>query len=257
MKAKTLFILGGVVLILIFGSVWLYNWVLGDTLGASAPISAPTLEIATQPPATETPSEPTQQSPTEESSSESQTDSSTTVGLVIYQISQNESQVRFNIYEELRGSPKDVIGVSNQVAGEIAVDSSDLGSAQISVIQINARTLETDDDRRNRAIRNRILFTDQFEFITFEPTEISGLSGPAQSGVTYTFQIAGNLTIRDITQPVVFEVSAMAESPERITGIATTTINRGDFNLIVPDLDFIANVGEEVILEINFVLIGN
>ena len=56
----------------------------------------------------------------------------------MYQITQDESQVRFNIFEDAGGSPKDVIGVSDQVAGEVAVDLGDLGATQVGVIQVNA-----------------------------------------------------------------------------------------------------------------------
>lgn len=113
-----------------------------------------------------------------------------------------ESEVRFTIYEELRGQPKDVVGVSDQVAGEIAVLPGDLSALQVGTIQVNARTLVTDESQRNQAIRNRILNTDTYEFITFTPTEIIGLSGSGELGQTVTFQVAGDMTIRNVTRPV-------------------------------------------------------
>ena len=173
---------------------------------------------------------------------------------MVYQINQDESQVRFNIYEVLRGAPKDVIGTSNQVAGQIAVDLNDLSTAQVGEIVINARTLETDDSRRNQAIRNRILFTDQYEFIKFMPTEITGLSGSATVGQSFTFQVTGNLTVKDVTKPVTFDVTATVESPERLSGVAKSSIALSDFNLVVPNVPFVANVGETMALEIDFVV---
>jgi polyisoprenoid-binding protein YceI len=157
------------------------------------------------------------------------------------------------IYEDLRGQPKDVIGTTDQVAGEIALDKSDLSATQVGVIQVNARTLVTDDDRRNQAIRNRILNTDNYEFITFTPTEISGLEGTAAVGQEFTFQITGDLTIRDVTKPVVFDVTAQLVSEDQLTARAETKIQRGDFNLVIPSVPFVANVGEEIALEINLV----
>jgi len=252
--------------VVIVAGVWLYDWVLGDTQEASGQVVATPLELAAEKPLSTDnveviPTEAEVATATQVSVAPSQaaesapTESVSSGGLVIYQIDQNESQVSFNIFEELRGAPKDVIGATNQIAGEVAVDLSDLSTAQAGAIQINARTLVTDDDRRNQAIRNRILNTDQYEFITFTPTSISGLSGNAEPGQSFTFQMAGNLTVRDVTQPVVFEVSAQVESPDRLSGTATTVIERADYNLIVPDLPFIANVGDEVALQIDFVLI--
>jgi len=249
-------------LIVIVAGFWLYDWVLGDTEEASGPINATPVALETAvptalpptaipPTATEPPAsvDPTQPPATEAPVSAPASNP------VVYKISQDESQVLFNIFEELRGAPKDVIGASNQVAGEIAVDLNDLSTAKAGVFQINARTLVTDDDRRNQAIRNRILNTDQYEFVTFTPTQITGLSGSAAPGQTLTFQIAGDLTIRDITKPVVFEVTGQVESPERLTATAKTVIQRGDFALVVPNVPFVANVGEQVALQIDMVLV--
>jgi hypothetical protein len=35
--------------------------------------------------------------------------------------------------------------------------------------------------------------------------------------------------------------------------MASTTIQRGDFGLTIPNVPFVANVGEEVLLELDFV----
>ena len=266
-KNVTLVIAAVLVVIALAGGIWLYDFVLGDTEAASAPISAPTLEVSASatpaPTATIAPTQaaPTQAAPTQaalpEATAPTQGDppaASSQGSLVNYQISQDESQVRFNIYELLRGQPKDVIGVSNQIAGQVAVDLNDLSTAQMGEIVINARTLETDDSRRNQAIRNRILFTDQYEFINFKPTQISGLSGSAVPGQSFTFQVYGDLTIKDVTAPVTFDVTVMVEAPERLVGSAKTSIALADFNLSVPSVPFVANVGETMALETDFVL---
>jgi len=151
------------------------------------------------------------------------------------------------------GQPKDVVGTTDQVAGEIEVDLGDLNSAQVGVIQVNARTLVTDDNRRNQAIRNRILNTDSFELITFTPKEITGLEGSASPGQIFEFQITGDLTIRDITKPVVFDVTVQVISENQLVGSASATIQRGDYELVIPNVPSVANVGEDVTLEILFV----
>jgi polyisoprenoid-binding protein YceI len=245
------------------GGVWFYDWVLGDTLEASQPIQAVPLEIDTptsEPISASNPTEiaePVSEATATEapvSAAEAETSADAAPALTRYTIVQAESQARFTIYEELNGVPTDVIGVTDQVAGEAAINLADLSETRLGVILVNARTLATDEGRRNQAIRNRILLTDQFEFISFTPTELSGLSGSATAGQTFTFRILGDLTIRDITQTVEFEATVSVESPERLTGTASTVIAKSDFNLIVPNVPFVANVGENVTLEINFVL---
>lgn len=245
-----------IVAILAAGGLFLWNWLLGSTEAASEPIQAVPLQLETNPTTqtstTEVTPEPTGTNPTLETSNQSLPS-----GLQVYAISQDDSEVRFTIYEELFGQPNDVVGTSNQVAGEIAVNLDDLSGAQVGVIQVNARTLVTDENRRNQTIRNRILNTDSYEFITFTPTEIIGLDGSAAIGQTVQFQIAGDLTIRDVTKSVVFAVTAQANSADQFTGTATATILRSDFNLAIPSVPSVANVGEEVTLEIDFLANAN
>ncbi len=261
---RNLLIAAAVILILVAAAgVGLYNWVLGTPEAASAPISAPTLAVEAVQPTAAVAAAPTQaaapaatQAPAVTQAVAPDTQAALpATGLTIYQIASGESEARFNIYELLRGAPKDVIGRTNQVAGEVALNPADLSSAQIGEILINARTLATDDDRRNNAIRNRILFTDQYEYISFKPTQVTGLSGSGAPGQPYTFQVTGDLTIRDITRPVTFEVTVTAESAQRISGSAKASLQRADFNLNIPSVPFVANVGESVALEIDFVLL--
>jgi polyisoprenoid-binding protein YceI len=257
MKRKSILMVGilGVVLAAVAG-VWLWNWVLGDTEEASAPIQALPVQsgpIQTVPAAaTETRAEATQPLPTTPAETQAVETTSPSAAR-IFTISQTESKAQFTIYEELLGQPKDVVGTTDQVAGEIEVDLGDLNSAQVGVIQVNARTLVTDDDRRNRAIRNRILNTDSFELITFTPLEITGLAGSASPGQTFEFQISGDLTIRDITKPVVFDVTGQVISENQLAGSASATIQRSDYGLVIPRVQSVANVGEEITLEIHFV----
>lgn len=187
---------------------------------------------------------------TEESSSAAAEDSDAPA---IYTISQAESQVRFELDEDLRGVRTTVVGTTDQVAGEIGLNLNDLSTAQVGVIQINARTLTTDNNFRNRAIQNEILQTGQYEFITFEPTAVTGLPESAAVGEEVFFSIEGNLTIRDVTQPVTFDVTATAVSESQISGTATAVVSREAFGLQIPNVPNVANVEEEVDLIIDFV----
>ena len=170
----------------------------------------------------------------------------------IYDLDPNSTEARFLIGEILRGDPKTVVGTTNQVSGQIAVNLEDLSTAAVGPIQVDARTLITDDGFRNRAIETRILLSRVFQYITFIPTAVSGLPDAAPIGEPLEFQISGDLTITDYTEPVVFDVTAIAVSDTRIEGSATTTIQREDFNLFVPSATGVAGVEEDVILELNF-----
>ncbi len=167
-----------------------------------------------------------------------------------YTIASEESTVSFTLQEELRGVDTTVVGSTDQVAGEILVDFNDPSASVLGDVVINARTLATDSSNRTRAVRGAILDTDTFEFITFSPTSVDGL--PTETTDSFTFTVTGDLTIRDITRSVTFDV-AVSGSDERLEGTASALVNRTDFELVIPNVPFVANVSEDVTLTIEFV----
>jgi polyisoprenoid-binding protein YceI len=180
-------------------------------------------------------------------------ESEQTAGPLLFEISQDSSEVRFELDEDLRGVRTTVLGNTNQVAGQIAFDPADLTTAQVGIIQVNARTLVTDNNFRNRAMQNEILDTGSYEFITFAPTAVEGLPDRVAVGETVTFTIVGDLTIRDVTRPATFTVTATLVSATELAGSADTTVLRGDYGLQIPSVPHVANVEDEVGLSIEFV----
>jgi polyisoprenoid-binding protein YceI len=175
---------------------------------------------------------------------------------VTLQMIQAESEARFIIDEVLNDAPKTVIGTTDQVAGEIAIDPQNPDQTRVGVIQVDARALTTDSDFRNRAIKNQILETDQYEYVTFTPTKIVGLPQAGAVGTPYRFQIVGDLTIRDVTKQVTFDVTATAAAESRIEGTATTTIAYADYGISIPQVRPVASVADQVRLELDFVAVA-
>ncbi|HRX04481.1 MAG TPA: YceI family protein, partial [Anaerolineae bacterium] len=176
-----------------------------------------------------------------------------TGGLVVFEIVPAESQARFVIDEVLRGAPKTVVGTTDQVSGQLAVDPADPSTAQVGTILINARTLATDSGGRDRALKNWILQTNQYEFVTFEPSGISGLPDSAAVGEPFTFQLAGDLTVRDTTVPVTFDVTVTPVSDTRLEGLASLTIPYRELNVSIPDSPSVDTVADDLTLELQFV----
>lgn len=174
---------------------------------------------------------------------------------ILYRISQDESQVRFSIFEELRGAPNTVVGVTNQVAADIIIDYGNPLLSQLGPVRVNMRTLQTDEPFRNDALRGRILSSaqDEFEFSDFLPTELRGLPETVAVGDVVQFQIVGDLTVRGVTRSVTFDATVTIVSEDRIEGLASTVVLYRDFGLQIPSVPIVANVGDEVTLEIQFV----
>jgi len=187
----------------------------------------------------------------------SQSGKGAVVSPLIFEIVPAQSEARFMIDEVLRGDPITVVGATDQVAGQFAVNPNDLSTVEIGPVRVNARTLATDNDFRNRAIKNRILLTDQYEFVTFTPKEVVGLPAAAMVGETYSFQVLGDLTVTGVTREVTFDVMAIAISETHLEAIARTSFLYPDFELFIPDAQAVDTVDDEVRLEIEFMAEAN
>jgi polyisoprenoid-binding protein YceI len=261
---KTIIVAGIIGVALILGAV---AYVFRAPADASGPIQAipiaasssptPAVTAATAAPAAtaETNAAPAATAAPATAATSSESQATISSDSIVAQIVSDESEARFIIDEVLNNEPKTVIGTTSQVAGELAVDPSDPAKSQVGIIQVNARTLTTDSEFRNRAIKNQILQTNQYEFITFTPKQIIGLPASGAVGQSYTFQIVGDLTIRDVTKEVTFDVTATPASASRLEGTAQTTIRYADYGISIPEVRQVASVDEQVRLEIDFVAV--
>jgi polyisoprenoid-binding protein YceI len=179
-------------------------------------------------------------------------------GQTTFTIVPERSEARFFIDEVLLGSDKTVIGVTSKIVGQLQLDPVDLSRTHISPIQIDASDLTTDDNRRNRALRQFILQSDQAanQFIVFEPTAIAGLPETVAVGETVTFNISGNLIIRGVSRAETFAMTASAVSVNEVTGLGTTTIKYADYGISMPKVPAVASVEEEVRLEIELTAVA-
>ncbi|MDX2163707.1 MAG: YceI family protein [bacterium] len=176
----------------------------------------------------------------------------------VFSIVPEESEVRFSLGEDLRGERVTVVGTTDQVAGQLEVDFATPANSEIGVIRINVRTLRTDNEFRDRAIRGFVLQSaeDRFEFAQFMPNTLTGMPESVTLGEPFTFQITGDLQLREIMQPVTFDVTVTPISETRIEGTASATVTRAQYELTIPNAPGVANVSEEVLLEIDFVAVA-
>lgn len=182
----------------------------------------------------------------------------TSANTTTFSIVADESEVSFELDEDLRGQRVTVVGTTEgeeDIAGQIRVDFSNPAASEVGTIRVNLRSLRTDNDFRNRAIRGEILLSsqDEYEFGEFVPTQITGMPASVTIGEAITFQITGDLTIRGITQTVTFDTTVTPVSETQLEGTATTTVNRDQYEMTIPSVPSVANVEEEVLITIQFV----
>jgi polyisoprenoid-binding protein YceI len=175
---------------------------------------------------------------------------------IVFQIVPEESEARFLIDEVLAGSANTVVGTTSAVSGEIVGDFVSPQSVEVGPIEVDMSDLRTDNNFRNRAIRDVILQTgvEANRLAVFHPTEISGLPTEVSFGTPYDLTLKGDLTIHDVTRTVVFDAVVTAVSDSRLEGTASVSLPYSDFDIQILRLPpQVASVGDVVTLEIDFV----
>ncbi len=177
---------------------------------------------------------------------------STSSDIKTLHIAQN-STAQFELNELLNKSPKHVVGTTNQIAGDIAIKTTSPASLTIGEIKVDARTLVTDNPKRNMALGRFILNSEEpaSEYITFDSTSVTGLPDTIESGKEFSYSINGNLTIKGVTKPAMFSAKSTMNTDGSLTGTATTTVTYGDYGVNVPDLPFLANVEKQAVLTVS------
>ncbi len=222
---------------------------------APAPAAQPTAAPAETPAPVQSAPEPPAPAPVEPTAAPAPAPALEPSGeAVLYRFGDGDATASFAVDEILNNAPFTALGVTDEAAGDIVIDWANPAASQLGTILINARTLETDNPFRDRAIRNSILESsqDQYEFISFAPTELRGLPDSVAVGDKVDFEVVGDLTIRDITVSTVWTVSVTLTSEDQISGEASTEVLRPDFDLQIPSVPRVAGVDDDVQLTLVF-----
>ena len=164
------------------------------------------------------------------------------------------TEARYRIDEVFRNRDTTAIGITPLVTGTVQFDRNDPLSTSVGTITIDARDLDGDRRARDRVVIRRILQAnrDQYRYITFEPTAITGMPPLVQVGDTLELQITGLLRIRDSTNEAVFDATVRVVSETKLKGKASTTILWRDYSLRIPNWPGVSWVADEVILQLFF-----
>lgn len=174
---------------------------------------------------------------------------------MLFTIDAAQSEARFSLGEDLRGSRVIVVGTTSALSGELEIDPATPANTRVGTITIDAATFVTDSDRRDSAIRRFVLNTGSYPNIIFAPTALNALPDSIVVGETVSFEVAGDLTLKDQTRSEIFKITITVDSESQISGSATGMIAYADYGIFVPDVPFVANVDDALELEFDFVAV--
>ena len=130
--------------------------------------------------------------------------------------------------------------------------------ASDSKITFNVDSLTSDAAQRDQFVKQTVLGTRQFPTATFVPGKVTGLTLPLPASGTFTFKLAGKLTIHGVDKDVTFDVKATRAGAD-LTAAATLnpTIKFGDFGMPLPAAPGrVLSVVDEIKLVIDLVATG-
>ncbi len=149
-------------------------------------------------------------------------------GETIYRIDPTRSSLTYAVQERFAGRATSTArGVTNGIAGDIALNGDDLAKSRVGQIVVNVEQFHSDNNLRDARIRKDYLASHTFPLATFTPTAITGLEGPLQPSVTQPFTIEGYVTIKGIKAPATFAATGkLADGALRITATTKAKLSR-------------------------------
>ncbi|HSL59155.1 MAG TPA: YceI family protein [Acidimicrobiales bacterium] len=156
----------------------------------------------------------------------------------------------YRVAEILFGQSVEAVGRTEELAGSVEIDGTTIAAAEIVV---DLASVESDDGRRDNQFRGRIMDVATFPTATFR------LTGPVDVGEVpsgddeITVEAAGELTLRDVTRPVVATLQARLVD-DTIEVLAEIPVVFSDHDIPAPSVPGI-DVEDDGLIEVRLVLV--
>lgn len=136
------------------------------------------------------------------------------------------SKITFNVSHMMISETE---GYFKTFSGQLTAPKEDFSDASID-FTIDVASINTDNEARDKHLRSDDFFNvDKFPKMVFKSTSFKKIDGNK-------YKLSGNLTIRDVTKPVAFEVTyngtVVSPYKQTVAGFKFMgSINRFDYNL--------------------------
>ena len=144
------------------------------------------------------------------------------------------------------------VASTSVVSGEIVIDFENLAASTVGEITVDISTFQSDQKRRDKAIRDRWLQSSKFPLAVFSPTELHGLPQSYAPGDVLAFEVAGDLLVRDVVHATVFTVSVSMEG-DQLNGKAVGRVQMTDFGFEPPAVAGMIEAENDVDITFEFV----
>jgi polyisoprenoid-binding protein YceI len=147
------------------------------------------------------------------------------------------------------------VGTSTAVSGTIIVDASRPSASRIEEIMIDLRQLQSDSERRDRALREKYLDTRRYPFARLTRGVLAGVPPSIASGRTFTYTIDSDLTLHGTTRHTRWRGEATVVG-DTLRAMARTEVKMSAFGIEVPSLLSLRS-DDDVKLEVRVVAVAS
>lgn len=165
---------------------------------------------------------------------------------------QGKSEARYRVREQLANVslPSDAIGRTQAITGQIIGKTDGSIVSADSKFVVDLRTLQSDRSQRDNFIKQSVLETSKYPNATFVPTKVEGLALTIPPASDVSFKLIGDLTIRNVTKQVTWDVSCKSGGDQG-TCTATTSFKFSYFDLTQPRVPVVLSVEDNIKLEVD------
>ena len=136
-------------------------------------------------------------------------------------------KLAFNVVES------DATGRTSDVTGTLTISGN---TAEDVDVTANMQTLKSDQDRRDNAIKDRGLQTNQFPEAKFVLTEPIDFGAVPKAGETVTATATGDLTLHGVTKRVSIPLEAVWNGGDEIQVKGNLPIKFADYDIEAPSI---------------------
>ena len=170
-------------------------------------------------------------------------------GTLRFVIDPAQSSAKYVVQETLRGLEATAVGETKDITGEILLSRTGL-AATPSTFRVDLSTLRSDEGMRDNFIRTNTLRTNnaQNRYAEFRITNVTGFPASYVEGQEVTLTLSGDMTIRGVTKPVIWQVRAR-QAGDLLSATADTDFKMTDFGITPPDVQ-VARARDEVHVQV-------
>ena len=165
----------------------------------------------------------------------------------------SKSKANYRVREQLANvsAPSDAVGVTSAISGTLVgkIDGTLVPGESKFVVDVS--TLKSDASQRDNFLRQSVLQTSRYPNVTFVPTSAAGLPTAVPSSGQAAFKLTGDLTVKDVTKPITWDVTCATASSTEGSCHATTSFAFADVGLTIPRVFTVLSIVDKITLELD------